>query len=60
MRMVKKGEVIQLIKRGFFICDKPYLGRNDEPAVFIFVPDGKSSAMSKLASATNKVKSATR
>ena len=60
MRMVKNGEVIQLVKRGFFICDKPYLGRQDEPAVFIFVPDGKSSAMSKLATATSKVKAATK
>lgn len=60
MRMVKKGETIQLLKRGFYICDKPYLGRPNEPAVYIFVPDGKSKEMSKLAKSRNKVKVSTR
>ena len=41
LRTVKKGEVIQVERRGFYICDVPYL-RPDEPVKLIFVPDGKN------------------
>ena len=55
LRLLSKGDIIQYIKRGFYIIDKPYIGRN-EPAVLIFIPDGKETAMSKLGTATNKIK----
>ena len=40
-RSLKKGEIIQVERRGFYICDSPYL-RPDEPMRLFFVPDGKN------------------
>ena len=40
-RSLRKGEVIQVERRGFYICDVPYV-RPGEPMVFLFVPDGKN------------------
>ena len=56
-RLLGKGEVVQFIKLGFFIVDKPYLGRESEPAVFIHIPDGKEKKMSKIWEHLSKVKS---
>ena len=41
MRTIKKGETIQVERRGFYICDEPYV-RASEPMKLFFVPDGKS------------------
>ncbi|KAL3913362.1 MAG: hypothetical protein SGPRY_008007, partial [Prymnesium sp.] len=41
LRQLKKGEVIQVERRGYYICDKPYL-RPSDPIVLFFVPDGKN------------------
>jgi len=41
LRTVKKGEIIQVERRGFYICDEPYL-RPDQPVKLLFVPDGKN------------------
>ena len=47
LRNLKKGEVIQLERRGFYICDRPYLSE-DKPAVLFMIPDGRVKAMSTL------------
>ncbi|ETN97104.1 hypothetical protein RFI_40428 [Reticulomyxa filosa] len=52
--LLSRGDIVQFVKRGFFRVDKPYFGRKEDPAVLIFVPDGKSKAMSALSEATNK------
>jgi len=41
LRTVRRGEVVQIERRGFYICDTPYL-RADEPIKLLFVPDGKN------------------
>ena len=41
LRQLKKGEIIQAERRGFYIVDEPYL-RPSAPMVLIFVPDGKN------------------
>lgn len=41
------GEVIQLNRRGFFICDQPYVNA-DKPLTLIFIPDGHSAHASTL------------
>lgn len=43
---IKKGEIIQFERRGFFICDKEASG--EDLMVFNFIPDGKSKAMSVI------------
>jgi glutamyl-tRNA synthetase len=58
--LLSKGDIVQFMKRGFYVVDKPYLGRPDSPAVMIFIPDGKSKAMSKLSAAVSKVEITTR
>jgi glutamyl-tRNA synthetase len=41
LRLLQKGETIQVERRGFYICDKPYV-RAAEPMRLFFVPDGKN------------------
>ena len=41
LRTVRKGDVIQIERRGFYICDAPYV-RPSEPVRLLFVPDGKN------------------
>lgn len=47
---IKKGEIIQLERRGFFIVDK--LANETDMITLHFIPDGKTKAMSVV---TNKV-----
>mmetsp|Transcript_13614 Transcript_13614/g.20546 ORF Transcript_13614/g.20546 Transcript_13614/m.20546 type:complete len:905 (+) Transcript_13614:24-2738(+) len=57
VRSLSKGDIVQFIKLGLFILDKPYMGRADEPAVFIHIPDGKEKKMSKVWQHLSKVDS---
>ena len=41
MRTVQRGETIQVERRGFYVCDVPYV-RAADPMRFFFVPDGKN------------------
>lgn len=41
MRTIRRSQIIQVERRGFYICDKPSL-RPGEPMVFFFIPDGKN------------------
>ena len=41
LRGVAKGQIIQVERRGYYICDRPYL-RPADPIRLIYVPDGKS------------------
>merc|ERR1712130_530067 len=59
VKLLGKGEIIQFVKFGCFIVDKPYLGRPTEPAVLIYIPDGKEKKMSKEWEHLSKVDSAT-
>jgi len=40
LRQLQKGQVIQVERRGYYICDSPYV-RAGEPIKLLFVPDGK-------------------
>jgi glutamyl-tRNA synthetase len=40
MRQLSKGDIIQVERRGFYICDVPYV-RPSDPMRLFFVPDGK-------------------
>jgi len=53
---LKKGTIIQLTRRGFFICDKEYNAAGKQPAVLLFVPDGKMKSMSILSSKVERRK----
>jgi len=59
LRLLGKGDIIQFVKFGCFIVDRPYLGRPSEPAVLIYIPDGKEKKMSKEWQHLSKVDSAT-
>mmetsp|Transcript_3500 Transcript_3500/g.3862 ORF Transcript_3500/g.3862 Transcript_3500/m.3862 type:complete len:650 (-) Transcript_3500:109-2058(-) len=48
LRNLKKGEVIQLERRGYYRVDEPYVGNDRKPLVLFMVPDGKSKAMGGL------------
>ena len=41
LRQLQHGQIIQVERRGYYICDRPYL-RPADPIRLIYVPDGKS------------------
>ena len=41
MRSLQAGDVLQLERKGFFICDRAYSGQAGKPIVLINIPDGK-------------------
>ncbi|XP_057691275.1 bifunctional glutamate/proline--tRNA ligase isoform X2 [Corythoichthys intestinalis] len=50
LKTLKKGDIIQLQRRGFYICDQPYepISPNsckDSPCVLIYIPDGHVKEM---------------
>ncbi len=47
LKDLKKGEVIQIERRGFYIVDEPFTS-DDKPMVLFMIPDGKKKAMSTL------------
>lgn len=61
MRSVAKGDIIQIARRGFFIVDK-LAGTSAQgdttPMDLIFIPDGKTKAMSTLSTKVDKAKGA--
>ena len=50
LRGLKKGDVIQLQRRGFFICDEPYRPHSihsgiESPCILFHIPDGHTKPM---------------
>ncbi|KAM9824867.1 bifunctional glutamate/proline--tRNA ligase isoform X2 [Syngnathus typhle] len=50
MKSLKKGDIIQLQRRGFYICDQPYepISPNsckESPCILIYIPDGHVKEM---------------
>ncbi|XP_071722116.1 glutamate--tRNA ligase, cytoplasmic-like [Rutidosis leptorrhynchoides] len=41
MRNLKRGDVLQLERKGYFICDAPFI-RASKPIVLFSIPDGRS------------------
>ena len=57
---VKKGEIIQILRKGFFRCDVPYspiskFSSREQPLVLFHIPDGHSTSTTNNA-AEEKVK----
>ncbi|XP_021566699.1 bifunctional glutamate/proline--tRNA ligase isoform X4 [Carlito syrichta] len=50
LKDLKKGDIIQLQRRGFFICDQPYepvspYSCKESPCILIYIPDGHTKEM---------------
>ncbi|XP_035290073.1 bifunctional glutamate/proline--tRNA ligase isoform X3 [Anguilla anguilla] len=50
LRDLKKGDIIQLQRRGFYICDQPYEpisphSCKESPCVLLYIPDGHTKDM---------------
>jgi len=41
MRQLQQGQIVQIERRGYYICDSPYV-RAADPIRLLFVPDGKN------------------
>lgn len=48
LKSLKKDEVIQLERRGYYRVDRPYISK-EKPLVLYMIPDGKAKEMSGLA-----------
>ena len=46
MRRLQKGEIVQLMRRGYFVVDLPFV-RPGKPMVLLSIPDGKAKAAVK-------------
>ncbi|KAL6440058.1 hypothetical protein ACFW04_002999 [Cataglyphis niger] len=51
MKRIKKGEIIQLQRKGFFICDVPYApispySLREQPVILFHIPDGHTTTPS--------------
>jgi len=51
LRLLQRGQIVQLERRGYYICNWPYL-RASEPIELIFVPDGKKMMGIEVGAAT--------
>jgi len=58
LRAVKKGDTIQINRRGFFIVDALPSGQGVDatPLQLIFIPDGRAKQMSTLSTKVDKAK----
>ena len=59
LRQLKKGDIIQLQRRGFFICDEPYRPPSpnsgvESPCVLFNIPDGHTKEMPNAGSKQKK------
>ncbi|XP_058525175.1 bifunctional glutamate/proline--tRNA ligase [Ochotona princeps] len=50
LKDLRKGDIIQLQRRGFFICDQPYepvspYSCKEAPCILIYIPDGHTKEM---------------
>ena len=50
LKHLKKGDIIQLQRKGFFICDEPYSPHSvhsfrEKPCILFSIPDGHSKTM---------------
>ncbi|XP_014601281.1 PREDICTED: bifunctional glutamate/proline--tRNA ligase [Polistes canadensis] len=58
LNRVKKGEIIQLQRKGFFRCDIPYADRSpfcckEQPLILFHIPDGHTASKSVKTSAVD-------
>ncbi|XP_015186002.1 PREDICTED: bifunctional glutamate/proline--tRNA ligase isoform X2 [Polistes dominula] len=58
LNRVKKGEIIQLQRKGFFRCDVPYADRSticckEQPLILFHIPDGHTASKSVKTSAVD-------
>ncbi|OAD62174.1 Bifunctional glutamate/proline--tRNA ligase [Eufriesea mexicana] len=60
LKRVKKGEIIQLQRKGFFRCDIPYapvssFSSREQPVILFHIPDGHITNTTKSISSTNLI-----
>ena len=56
LKTLQRGDKLQLERRGYYIVDEPAQPKNDFTPVLVYIPDGKTKAMSNI---TGKVDLAT-
>ena len=40
MSLIKKGDIIQILRKGYYICDSPYDAATKKPCLLFNIPDG--------------------
>lgn len=59
MKEIRKGDIIQLQRKGYYICDSAYTSKSEYsgfeiPIVLILIPDG-SNKLVKLTQTVNEI-----
>ncbi|KAL3319945.1 hypothetical protein Ciccas_001373 [Cichlidogyrus casuarinus] len=59
LRDLKKGDIVQLMRKGFYICDAPYSRKSpatggESPLVLILIPDGTTKSISSAVKSEEK------
>lgn len=63
MAQLKKGDVIQILRKGYYVCDVPFDAQTKQPCRLLNIPDGttkeKPTALKTTNTATAAAPSAT-
>jgi hypothetical protein len=43
MAQLKKGDIIQILRKGYYICDVPYDAATQQPCYLLNIPDGSTT-----------------
>lgn len=50
---MKKGDIIQILRKGYYICDSPFNAASNEPCRLLNIPDGAVTAKPTALKTTN-------
>ena len=53
MAQLKKGDVIQILRKGYYVCDVPYDVKTKQPCRLLNIPDGTTKEKPTALKATN-------
>lgn len=53
MAQLKKGDVIQILRKGYYVCDAPFDAKTKQPCRLLNIPDGTTKEKPTALKTTN-------